>query len=312
MNPLIRTLILFVIIFVFTACKIWRAHSTNKKGIQELTAENLKESRNQFEKSMSYTFRKEIPEYNSGNINLREKDFTAAHQVYEKVISTDPEFSEALYNDAQALYYWGITELDEQNCTIDVTKKLWEFAQNRMLESKKSMLWNSELKLKSENNYVLITDQLKELENFPEKCKQNKKDSKDDKEDRSRSDTKKETEPEEKDKQEDKTPNPSTPSEKDKRQGKIGGNTKDITPPDTTGEEKKKRPKFDPDGKKELKSGNGKEFQALTSEEKDKLKSETERVKNQSKGKTHNRSKAQQDKNTKPGETEKVLKEALW
>ncbi|MCE9499523.1 MAG: hypothetical protein K8R21_03330 [Leptospira sp.] len=309
MKVIIRILILTAVILNFTFCKIWKAHSTNKKGISEFNAGHLKESGYQFEKSMSYGFRSEIPEFNSGNIYMKEKDFSSAHRIYEKLILNDPDFSEALYNDGEALYYWGIAEIDEQNCTTDVTKKLWEAAAERMIETKRSIFWNQELKNRSIENHQLITKKLQELENFPEKCKQNKKDS--DK-DQSDPDQNKEGKPEEKENKEKKQADPS--AVKDNAPAKNENQTEKKNNPakETEGRDKKKRPKFDPGEKKESKTKTGKESGPLSAGEKENLKSETERVKKQAKGKTHNRSKAQQEKNTKPGETEKVLKEALW
>ena len=96
-----------VLFFLIINCEYYKAYKYNEEGIKELNETKLEDSKTSFYKSISYSYKSYIPTYNIGNTLLQEDDFPAAHEKFQEAIEANPEFKEALYNDGQALYFWG-------------------------------------------------------------------------------------------------------------------------------------------------------------------------------------------------------------
>jgi len=92
-------------------CSAIQADRFNENGLDSQDEGKTKDARALFEKSAAENFRRQIPLYNLANGYFMEKDYTAAHDYYQKAIETAPTLEEAWFNDGHALYEWGRTEL---------------------------------------------------------------------------------------------------------------------------------------------------------------------------------------------------------
>lgn len=110
---------------------IIRAHSLNEDGIELFQKKEYSSARKMFEESIGFSIREYIPAYNLARCYYEEKDFSAAHQEYERAIELRPNYTEAYFNDGHALYQWGLQEIDPDFCTIDRGIELLQKAADR-------------------------------------------------------------------------------------------------------------------------------------------------------------------------------------
>ncbi len=129
---------------------VWLAHSFNEKGISRYEKREYNTASGYFEKSRAQKFREEIPVYNLGNNYYMQRDFTRAHDYYERAIVLKPDMVEALFNDGHSLYMWGRSRLDKNFCHIKRTLELWEKSRNRFGDVLETGGPVSEYRVKSE------------------------------------------------------------------------------------------------------------------------------------------------------------------
>ncbi len=254
-----------VLFFLIINCEYYKAYKYNEEGIKELNETKLEDSKTSFYKSISYSYKSYIPTYNIGNTLLQEDDFPAAHEKFQEAIEANPEFKEALYNDGQALYFWGKKEVNPETCNTERAKVLWEQAANRFKET--ADLQNAgDYRKPSLDNAKFIESEITKLDLLKENGCQNQNIQSEEKENQEsdsgekKDDQKNQSEnnqannqdnPQDKKDSEDKDKSGKDGKEsKDKKDsGKDGKNSKDKDKSDKDGKDSKDKDKSGKDGK---------------------------------------------------------------
>ncbi|MBP7280028.1 MAG: hypothetical protein KBA66_00530 [Leptospiraceae bacterium] len=170
-----------VLFFLIINCEYYKAYKHNEEGIKEFNETKLEDSKTSFHKSISYSYKSYIPTYNIGNALLQEDDLPAAHEKFQEAIEANPEFKEALYNDGQALYFWGKKEVNPETCNTERAKVLWEQAVNRFKET--ASLQNAgDYRKPSLDNAKFIESEISKLDELKENGCQNQNNQSEEKE----------------------------------------------------------------------------------------------------------------------------------
>lgn len=131
--PLIITVLLTIIVLSFlNRSELWRAHRTNEKGIDQYRLKNYSSAEKEFTKSITFKIREEIPLFNLANSYQKAKSYSKAHEYYDKAISVKADYPDVYYNDALNFYYWALSELDTNYCSIERPLSLLNEAQKQL------------------------------------------------------------------------------------------------------------------------------------------------------------------------------------
>jgi len=236
----------FIIILFFLNCEYYKAYKYNEEGIKELNETKLEDSKTSFHKSISYSYKSYIPTYNIGIALLQEDDLPAAHEKFQEAIEANPEFKEALYNDGQALYFWGKKEVNPETCNTERAKVLWEQAANRFKET--ADLQNAgDYRKPSLDNAKFIESEIAKLDELKENGCQNQKDQSEEKENQE-SDSGENKEDQKDQSENNQANNQDNPQDK-KDSGKDGKDSKDKKDSGKDGKDSKDKKDSGKDGK---------------------------------------------------------------
>lgn len=171
--------LLYIIYSIINNSHYAKANKFNAKGIFD-SKNDFAESDLDFKKAISYKFREHIPLTNLGINSIRNRDFSLAHDYFEKALREKKDYIPAKYNDAIALFEWGKDEYNPEKCNIGRVMIFWNQSQSKFQEianADVSFQFDKEsLADKSRENSELISLYIEELKNGCKPLKnQNKK-----------------------------------------------------------------------------------------------------------------------------------------
>ena len=108
-----------------------RAHLENERGIALDGVSRHDDAESHYLRAVGYDVRPEIPLTNLGRSKTMAKAYSEAHQHFEQALLRAPDLYEAHYGDGAALYEWGESIRDPQNCEVERTLELWEQSRRR-------------------------------------------------------------------------------------------------------------------------------------------------------------------------------------
>lgn len=161
--------VFFLIFFLVRNSKFIKANELNAIGIEKSQKKEFEESDLDFYKSISYKFREHIPITNLGINSMYKKDYSLAHEYFEKALLIKKDFRPAKYNDAVALFEWGNMEYDPKKCNVRRVMIFWNQSLLRFKEivnSKKFFEFSEDpLIKKSKLDSKFVKQKIDELQN---------------------------------------------------------------------------------------------------------------------------------------------------
>ncbi len=162
-------ILIFSIYFSFRNSSFVKANELNARGIEKSQQNEFEGSDLDFKKSISFKFREHIPITNLGISSITKKDYSLAHEYFDKALAIEKDFLPAKYNDAIALFEWGNTEYDSEKCNINRVMIFWNQSYIRFQEIAKSGKFfefrENPLIKKSKVNLKLVSAKIEELKN---------------------------------------------------------------------------------------------------------------------------------------------------
>ena len=254
---------------------IVKANRLNQSGIEKHGSSLYKQAITLFNKSVLFNKDPHIPLYNQAT-SQSHLDYNQSNESFQKVLKVKPEFTEALFNNANLLFNWGEKIGDFKNCKLDKTFKMWSLATSRYEQSRRISILNIFINQQAKENIAYIENITKAIK---KKCKDQKKnknknktkDKNKDEKDKTKSKEQKEKEKQNKEKK-------NKEQKKKKKKDKSNNNSKSQ-------KNNKKGEENPPEKNKQSKQ---KTKTKLTEDEKKTLAAARKRIKKSSKGQTFN------------------------
>lgn len=121
----------FLVLVLGCSDDAWQAYIENERGIERDAGGDFDEATVHYQRSLAYDIQPEIPSYNLARSATLDGRFSEAHELYQRTLQIAPRLAEAHFNDAVALYLWGVAERDPENCDLARTLDLWQQAARR-------------------------------------------------------------------------------------------------------------------------------------------------------------------------------------